>query len=118
MSSAALDASVAAAKVKVRRHRQLVIALRITVGATLLGSWELLSRTKTIDPFFFGRPSEIAQKIWHWATVGSPDGPLWDDIRITVEEALLGFGFGVAGGVVFGVALGRIRLLADVLGPY
>src|SRR6267143_4246412 len=114
MSSAALDASVAAAKLKVRRHRQLVIALRIAVGMTLLGSWELLSRTKTIDPFFFGRPSEIGLKMWHWA----PDGSLWADIWVTMEEALLGFGIGVAAGVVFGVALGRIRLLAEVLGPY
>jgi NitT/TauT family transport system permease protein len=118
MSSVALDAAVTAAKRKVRHRRRLVIALRVAFGVGMLGSWELLSRTKTIDPFFFGRPSEIAQTIWHWSTVGSPDGPLWGDIWITVEEALLGFGFGVVGGVVFGVALGRIRLLADVLGPY
>ena len=118
MDSVAVDAGVAAARRKVRRRRQLVIALRIGFGVALLGSWELLSRTKTIDPFFFGRPSEIGHKIWHWATVGSPDGSLWDDIWITVEESLLGFGLGVLGGVIFGVALGRIRLLADVLGPY
>jgi NitT/TauT family transport system permease protein len=118
MSSVALDAGVAAAKKKVRRHRQLVIALRIGFAVAMLGSWEVLSRTKTIDPFFFGRPSDIGQKIWDWATAGSPDGSLWDDIWITVEEALLGFGLGVLGGVILGVALGRIRLLAEVLGPY
>jgi NitT/TauT family transport system permease protein len=118
MSSAALDAGVAAAKTKVRRRRQFVIALRLAFGVTMLGSWEVLSRTKTIDPFFFGRPSEIGQKIWHWATVGTPDGPLWNDVWITLEETLLGFAIGVAAGVIFGVALGRIRLLADVLGPY
>ena len=118
MASVALEAGVAAAKQKVRRRRQLVIALRIAFGVTMLGSWELLSRTKTIDPFFFGRPSEIGQKIWSWATVGSPDGSLWADIWITVQEALLGFGIGVLAGVIFGLALGRIRLLSDVLGPY
>ena len=118
MSSPALDAGVAAAKLKVRRRRRLVIALRLAFGFGMLGSWELLSRTKTIDPFFFGRPSEIGQKIWYWATVGTPDGPLWNDVWITLEEALLGFAIGVAAGVVFGLALGRIRLLADVLGPY
>src|SRR5438270_3463309 len=118
MASVALEAGVAAAKQRVRRRRQLVIALRIAFGVTMLGSWELLSRTKTIDPFFFGRPSEIGLKMWHWATVGSPDGSLWADIWVTVEEALLGFGIGVVAGVVFGVALGRIKLLAEVLGPY
>src|SRR5438477_6522204 len=118
MASVALEAGVAAAKQKVRRRRQLVIALRIAFGVTMVGSWELLSRTKTIDPFFFGRPSQIGQKIWDWATAGSPDGSLWSDVWVTVEEALLGFAIGVAAGVVCGVALGRIRILAEVLGPY
>src|SRR6476661_3458919 len=117
-STAALDANVAAAKQKVRRYRQMVIALRIAFGLGLLGSWELLSRTKTIDPFFFGKPSGIARVIWRWATVGTPDGPLFDQVWVTLEEALLGFLFGVVGGVIFGLALGRIRLLAEVLGPY
>ncbi len=118
MSSVALDANVAAAKKKVRRHRQVVMALRIAFAASMLGSWEILSRTRTIDPFFFGRPSEIGDKVWVWATVGTPDGPLWDQVWITLEEALLGFGIGVAAGIVFGLALGRIRLLAEVLGPF
>jgi NitT/TauT family transport system permease protein len=115
---AGLDEGVAGARAKVRRHRQLVLFLRVAFAVVMLGSWEILSRTKVIDPFFFGRPSEIGHKIWVWATVGTPDGPLWQQVRITMEEALLGFGIGVAAGVVFGLALGRVRLLAEVLGPY
>jgi sulfonate transport system permease protein len=118
MSSVALDANVAAAKKKVRQHRRLVIALRIAFGVGMLGSWELLSRTRVIDPFFFGKPSDIGRVIWKWATVGTPDGPLWNQVWVTLEEALLGFLLGVIGGIVFGLALGRIRLLAEVLGPY
>jgi NitT/TauT family transport system permease protein len=118
MSSVTLDANVAAAKKKVRQHRRLVIVLRVAFGVGLLGSWELLSRTKVIDPFFFGKPSDIGRVIWKWATVGTPDGPLLNQVWVTLEEALLGFLFGVLGGVVFGLALGRIRLLAEVLGPY
>ncbi len=115
---ATLDEGVATARAKVRRHRQLVITLRIAFAVVMLGSWEILSRTKIIDPFFFGRPSEIGHKIWVWATVGTPDGPLWDQVWITMEEALLGFAIGVGAGIIFGLALGRIRLLAEVLGPY
>jgi NitT/TauT family transport system permease protein len=117
-STAALDANVAAAKKKVRRYRQMVIALRLAFGVGMLGSWELLSRTKTIDPFFFGKPSGIAHVIWTWITVGTPDGPLFEQVWVTLEEALLGFLIGVVGGVIFGLALGRIRILAEVLGPY
>src|SRR5205823_7946959 len=108
---AARDEGVETAKAKVRRHRMLVLTLRVLFAVVMLGSWEILSRTKTIDPFFFGRPSEIGQKIWHWAAAGSPDGSLWNDIWITVEEALLGFAIGVGAGGGFGVALGRIRIL-------
>jgi NitT/TauT family transport system permease protein len=35
-----------------------------------------------------------------------------------MKEALLGFGLGVVAGVVCGVALGRVRLLSQVFGPY
>jgi NitT/TauT family transport system permease protein len=115
---AARDEGVSAAQAKVRRHRTIVITLRMLVAVVLLGSWEILSRTRIIDPFFFGRPSEIGRKIWTWQTVGTPDGPLWHQVWITVEEALIGFGIGVGAGVICGLALGRVRLLAEVLGPY
>ena len=115
---AGLDEAAAAGRRKVRNRRILVQVLRVLVAVVLLGSWEILSRTKTIDPFFFGRPSEIGQKLWAWQTKGTPDGPLWSQVWVTVEEALLGFAIGVGAGVIFGVALGRIHLLADVLGPY
>jgi NitT/TauT family transport system permease protein len=112
------DEGVAAARAKIRRRRVLVFTLRILFAVVMLGSWEILSRTKAIDPFFFSRPTLIAQRYWTWQVHGTATGPLWRQVWVTLEEALLGFAIGVAGGVVFGVALGRIRLLADVLGPY
>ena len=45
-------------------------------------------------------------------------GPLWEQIAVTLEEAVLGFIIGVVLGVIFGIVLGRNRFLADVLGPY
>jgi NitT/TauT family transport system permease protein len=112
------DDGVRAARAKIRRRRYVVIALRVLVAVAALGSWEILSRTKAIDPFFFGKPSDVARQIWTWQQHGTAQGPLWEQIWATLEEALLGFGIGVAAGVVIGVALGRIRILAEVLGPY
>src|SRR5206468_12761705 len=37
---------------------------------------------------------------------------------VPMKEALLGFGYGVLGGVVIGVLLGMVPFLADVVGPY
>src|SRR5438552_3525223 len=71
-----------------------------------------------MDPFFYGRPSGIAAQLWTWITSGTAQGPLWLQVVTTLEEAFLGFLIGVGLGVIFGVTLGRVRLLADVFAPY
>ena len=84
----------------------------------IVGGWELATRLGWVDPFFFGQPSQIWQQIVTWATNGTAQGPLWEQIAVTLEETVLGFLIGVVLGIIFGVVLGRNRLLADVLGPY
>jgi NitT/TauT family transport system permease protein len=116
--AAAVDAGVISARRRARRRFVLIMTLRVLVAVVALGSWELLSRTKTIDPFFFGKPSDIGRQIWSWQQHGTPQGPLWEQVWTTLKEALLGFGIGVGAGVICGIALGRIRILAEVFGPY
>jgi len=100
------------------RRRILVNTLRVLLLVVIVGGWELGSRTNVIDPFFWGEPSGIWQQIVTWATQGTAQGPLWEQIAVTLEEAFLGFVIGVVLGVIFGIVLGRNRFLADVLGPY
>jgi NitT/TauT family transport system permease protein len=100
------------------RRRLGVYAARAAVFVVVFGGWQLLSTWKIIDPFFFGQPSGITSKLWDWARHGTAFGSLWSQIWITMEEALLGFVFGVAGGILFGVLLGQVRFLSDVLSPY
>ena len=101
-----------------RRYRALVWTGRLTVLVVVLGGWELFTRLKIVDPFFYGQPSQIVKQINTWAHDGTAQGSLWAQIWVTMKETLLGWVIGVVAGVVFGVALGRIRFLADVLGPY
>src|SRR5690242_4457798 len=101
-----------------RRRRIVVNLLRSLFLIVLIGGWELAARLGWIDSFFFGQPSRIAAQIWTWATKGTAQGPLWQQVAATMEETVLGFLIGVVLGIVFGIALGRNRLLADVLGPY
>jgi NitT/TauT family transport system permease protein len=96
----------------------VVNVLRALVLVVVIGGWELATRLRWVDPFFFGQPSLIWSQIVTWATKGTAQGPLWQQIAVTVEETVLGFLIGVVLGVIFGIALGRIHLLADVLGPY
>src|SRR5438874_9483985 len=125
-NAAADDFDVARARAQQRR-RALVLVLRVALAALVVGGWELTTRlgchgpdtgTCAVDPFFFGQPSGIWSQLVSWVQKGTAQGPLWEQIAVTLEETVLGFAIGVILGVVFGVALGRNRLLSDVLGPY
>ncbi|GAC1364182.1 MAG: ABC transporter permease [Ktedonobacteraceae bacterium] len=111
-------ADIQQATARARQRHILVNVLRVLFLVVIVGGWELGSRTGVIDPFFWGQPTGIGKQIVTWATQGTAQGPLWEQIGVTLEETILGFLIGVVLGVVFGVVLGRNRFLADVLGPY
>jgi len=101
------------------QRRQLNVAvLRLVVAIVFLGGWELSTRLGWIDSFFWSQPSAIFAKLVYWITQGTELGPLWEQAAVTMEETVGGFIVGSILGVIFGVALGRSRLLSDVLGPY
>jgi sulfonate transport system permease protein len=106
---------------KYLRRRILVNVLRVLLLVVFIGGWQLLTSVGNpplIDPFFWGQPSGIWQQLVTWVTEGTAQGPLWVQIAVTLEEAVLGFVIGVVLGVIFGVVLGRNRFLSDVLSPY
>jgi len=100
------------------RRRWLVNGLRLGLLVAALGGWEIAARLKWIDPFFFAMPSTIADQIWTWMIEGTSQGPLWEQVLVTLEETVLGFLIGAVLGIICGVALGRNRLLADVFSIY
>lgn len=109
------------------RRRLMVLGLRVFLAVFIVGAWELGTRvgcygsdtaTCVVDKFFFGQPSGIWNQLGIWVTRGTAQGPLWEQIFVTLEETFLGFVIGVALGIVFGVLLGRNALLADIAGPY
>jgi len=112
------SAETRASQVRLRRHRILVNVLRIGLVVVMLGGWELAGRFKWIDPFFFAMPSLIGEQIWTWLIEGTSQGPLWQQVLVTLEETVLGFLIGAVLGIICGVALGRNRLLADVFSIY
>ena len=117
------DATSSAQVVKFRdlaalRRRLIVNGLRILLLVVIVGGWELGARAKIIDPFFWGQPSGVWDQLVTWVRDGTSQGPLWEQIAVTLEEAVIGFAIGVVLGVVFGIVLGSNHFLADVLGPY
>ncbi|MEP6693860.1 MAG: ABC transporter permease [Chloroflexota bacterium] len=119
------DTAIDRARARARLNRRLLVnGLRILIAVVVLGSWELSTTWEVspgnplVDPFFVGKPSGIGRQLWTWIMEGTAQGPLWQQIAVTLEEAIIGFLIGVGLGVVFGFALGRVRLLADVFAPY
>jgi len=106
------------AQQRLRQRHRLVIALRLAVLVVTLGGWELAARLGWIDPFFFSMPSQIIAQIVTWSVEGTAQGPLWQQVLVTLEETTLGFLIGSVLGVICGIALGRNKLLADVFSLY
>lgn len=113
-----LVSAAAAARSAVRRRTASVWAARIGLAVFVLGGWQAFTAWGIVDPFFFGQPSGIAKRLVDLFRHGTEFGSFYSNIWTTIQEALVGFALGAVTGVVFGVALGQSRFLADVLGPY
>ncbi len=101
-----------------RKPRVRVLAAQVAVFVIVFGGWQLFTSLKIVDPFFFGQPSGIVRTLVDWVRHGTSFGPIWQQISVTMEEAVLGFLIGTAGGIVAGVLLGQVRFLSNVLSPY
>ena len=100
------------------RRKLRVYAAQLTVFVIIFGGWQLFTSLKIVDPFFFGQPSGIVSTLVNWVKHGTSFGSLWQQIWVTMEEAVLGFLIGTAAGVLVGVLLGQVRFLSEVLSPY
>lgn len=107
-----------AAQRAAQRRRALVWAGRIGLAVLVIGGWQAFTTWGIVDPFFFGQPSGIWQRLTDLFQHGTQFGSFYANIWTTIQEALVGFVVGSLTGVVFGVALGQSRYLSDVLGPY
>lgn len=99
---------------KRRRIDPLILGLQLAVGVGFVAGWQLLTSIGVLDTFFFSQPTSIAQRVWTWLTTGT----IYDDLLITLQEALLALIIGAVLGLLVGFALARNRLLAAVLDPY
>jgi len=118
LSDEALARESENAQARIRRRRTMIISLRVLVLVAVLGGWELAARYKWIDPFFYSMPSMIWDQLVEWMREGTAQGSLWMQVAVTLEETVIGFLIGSIAGVIFGILLGRNKLLSDVFSLY
>ncbi len=118
VSDAALAQESVAAQAAIKRRKAVIIGLRLLVLVLVLGGWEVSARMKWIDPFFYSMPSMIWNQIVEWMRDGTSQGPLWQQVLVTLEETVIGFLIGSIAGVICGIVLGRNKLLSDVFSIY
>jgi NitT/TauT family transport system permease protein len=110
--------AAAARRTGLRRHRILVHLTQAAVLVVVIGGWQLWVAGDPRKIILYGEPSGIVDRLRTWITVGTAVGSLGSQILVTLEEALIGFLIGTALGIVCGLALGRVRFLAEVFGPF
>ena len=89
------------------------VARSVTVIA-LLGFWEVAANHGWIEQRWFSSPSQIGVRLLQEWTAGS----IVQDTWVTIFETAIGFAAGVIGGIIFGVALGFMHRLREILMPY
>ena len=96
-----------------RRRAILEITLATGVPVVLLALWQAASGLGWIDSRLYPSPTHIvatgARMLAH--------GTLWGDIGHTTYRVLVGFAIGTAAGIVFGLAMGSVRLIRVALEP-
>jgi NitT/TauT family transport system permease protein len=108
------ETSVATASTRREAGRPLIVSLQIGFFIVSMAAWEAMSASEIIDPFFFSRPSAVAERIWQWLSTGF----IYEHLATTLIEALLAFMIGTILGVIFGLTFALVRLLAAVFNPY
>jgi ABC-type nitrate/sulfonate/bicarbonate transport system permease component len=92
------------------RYRGIPLSAASLVLAFLI--WQLLS-TFIFNPFLIPPPLEVIRT----AIPMIMSGEIFADVSISMSRILVGFFSGSLIGVIFGVLLGRIRVLHDLLDP-
>jgi NitT/TauT family transport system permease protein len=113
-----LTPAAAARRTSLRRHRIAVHLTQAAVLVVVIGGWQLWVAGDPRKIILYGEPSGILNRLYTWTTVGTAVGSLGSQILVTLEEAVIGFLIGTALGIVSGLALGRVRFLAEVFGPF
>ncbi len=97
----------------VRQQNAFVHVMQVLFGAGILGLWELLTVTHTINLIAMPEPWHVAEYIGVWFR----DGMIWSLLGQTLSVAAIGLVIGLAGGAALGFLTGTVRWFAYFFNP-
>ncbi len=111
-TEAALLEAPASARFDVRERPELWLVPAVFV--VVVAAWEYGVQLLGVKEFVLPRPSQIVGRFVD--QLG--DSLFWQHVWVTGQEALIGFGIGVATAMVLGTAISQVSLLEKTLMPY
>ena len=97
-----------------QRIRRCSAIWRWALGIGLVLGWEILTRLKIIDPYYFSNPTTIVNT----AYVAATQGTLYVDIGYTSASTIVGFLIGVTAGAVLCLSTWWSQVYGRVSEPY
>lgn len=92
---------------------QTNVAIQVAFVVSVLILWEAAARIFDTD-FWTSSPSQVVAAMIAWAK----SGVLWNDLRVTLTAAGVGFVVGSLVGGLVGFVLGWVRRLGDLFEPF
>jgi ABC-type nitrate/sulfonate/bicarbonate transport system permease component len=112
MSAAELDRPIDKRRVLSDRAEQFLLGVLGTAAFLLI--WEYAARNGYLNPVVVSSPSRIFA-----AFLGQvQSGDLFGDLRVTIIEFAVGFGFALLVGMALGIAMGLNRLTEYAIDPF
>lgn len=99
---------------KEKRRRRITHYGQWSIGILLIICWELFTKWKIIDSYYWSSPSII----WKTAYVAFAEGTLLDDLLYTSGATILGFITGTFAGALLGLSFWWSYYYARISEPY
>ena len=106
--------SVELYKKKVLKRKILIHLFQVILLIGFILAWELLSRKGVLNEFLFSKPSDIVALLKTYLV----NGELYNHLKISIYETILGLVIGTILGLVIAIGLWSNKFIAKVLDPF
>lgn len=86
----------------------------LSLAIVLLALWEAICRFGHVSPLVVPSPSAVVVRLYGLLVSGT----LWPHLTVTLTEVLIGFGVGIASGLVIGALVSLVPAVERLVYPY